>query len=391
MGKSFFIILSSIPVLFYSLAAQTDTAANSKTIFEPSFNIYSGLIVKNYPDVPKNFLANYVSVNFSFKTNGARPWHRFYKFPKLGAETVFGIFNSKELGYVVGLVPNMEFRNEKNFTFKIGFGAAYFNKPFDLVNNPKNFYIGYPFTNMTYFSFGHLAKLNSKLTLQYGLTTLHCSDGHTSLPNAGLNCFLVNVGLTATNVRKSSGAIHKKDSIKSKPVFTLRAGLGLHEFGETTKAIGGPSYPSYHFAFSVSKPIKNIHVLDAGLVWSYYTSFHDYIVNQEVYKNNIDLRSSTGVIFAGHEFVFGKFGFSTQFGIYFYNPFFIQQKKIDGSWSSFGQKLEAINTNRVGILFYPFKKKNTLNKMNNTLMMGMYIKANLGQADLFEYVLGYRF
>src|SRR6185369_6304568 len=104
------------------------------------------------------------------------------------------------------------------------------------------------------------------------------------------------------------------------------------QFGATEKAVGGPQYPSYHLSAWVSKPYRNIHLFQAGFTWAYYTSFYDYITSQGVSFNNPHLGASTGLVFAGHEFVFGKFSLSAQAGFYFYNPFFIRQKKIEGRW-----------------------------------------------------------
>jgi hypothetical protein len=128
-----------------------------------------------------------------------------------------------------------------------------------------------------------------------------------------------------------------------------------------------------------------------GITAAYYSSFYEYIISQEVYKTKQKQKSLTGIIFIGHEFIFGKFSLSTQVGFYLYNPFFIKQKKLENTWGNLGEKIEAINTNRFGVLYYPFKKHNTLNKLNNQLFMGVFIKANLFQADLFEYSLGFTF
>lgn len=376
---------------FYFAVSQSDSShiiLNNK--FNPSFNVYPGVIIKNYPGVPDEFFAGFLSINYTFKTRGSDIWHSYYHYPKIGIENIFGGFNNKSLGYTFGFIPNMEFTNTKAYSFKIGFGVTYFNKPFDVIQNPDNLYIGRHFTNLTIFSFGHHLSIGKSTELNYGISFLHSSDGHTALPNVGMNCVLFNVGFQKKPSNQKSNFV-KTDSLKNKSVYSCRLGLGYHEFGETTKATGGPSYPSYHLTFYASRLYKNIHAADVGFTFSYYTSFRDYIVNQEVYDDKIIRKSSTGVVFLAHEFIFGKIGFNTQLGIYVYNPFVIEQKKIEGSWNNTAEKIEAFNTNRLGLVYYPLKKKNTLNKVNKQLMLGVYIKANLGQADLFEYSLGYRF
>jgi hypothetical protein len=387
MGKRiiifFFLLLSRF------LFSQNDSLEKLKSKFNPEFNTGNGSIIQNYPGVPNQNFVNYTGVNLLFQTRGSDNWHQFYNYPQAGIQAAFGTFQSKEFGYTIAALPNMIFRNQKRLYFKMALGGAFFNKPFNYITNNRNLYIGYNFCNMTLFAFGKSFRVGKKMLINLDISFAHCSNGHTSLPNVGMNSFLLNVGLQAYQPKnKKILPVYKLDN---KLIYTVRTSLGLHQFGATTKAVGGPTYPSYHLSFYVSKPFRNIHVVDAGIVFSYYTSFHDYIVNQEVYKTNINLKSSTGVVFIGHEFVFGNFGLSTQLGIYFYNPFFIQQKKLEGSWKNPVQKLEAYNTNRLGLVYYPFKKRNTLNQIKNQLMLGMFIKANLGQADLLEYLVGYRF
>jgi len=390
MAKRLPILIVSAFLFFQSLYSQSDSVSFPKPKFSPSFHLNPGMIVKNYPGVPEDFLAGFASVNWSFQTLGSDRWHAFCNFPKAGIETVFGYFNSPALGITIGVVPNLEFRGKRNFYLKVGFGACYFSKPYDLVSNPTNLYIGRPFTNMTIFSAGHSTVLNKKLALNYGITFIHSSDGHTALPNVGMNCLLLNLGLGFyTPVPR--GLKSEPPPGKKKFVYTVKTGIGFHEFGATTKAVGGPSYPNYHLSAYVSKPFGGTHLVDGGITLSYYTSFYDFIISQEVYNEKQTLRSCTGVIYLGHEFVFGKFGFTSQLGLYFYNPFFIEQKKMEGSWNVFSEKIEAFNTNKIGLVYYPFKKRNTLNKLNKQLVIGAYIKANLGQADLFEYSVGYRF
>ncbi len=387
MDKKTFILFLVLSAQF--IFSQNDSLLKLKSKFIPEFNTGNGTIIQNYPGVPDQNFVNYTGVNFLFQTKGSDNWHQFYNYPEVGIQTTFGSFQSKEFGYTISYLPNMVFKNSKQFYFKIGLGGAFFNKPFNYITNNRNLYIGYKFCNMTLFAFGRSFKITKKLLINLDLSFAHCSNGHTSLPNVGMNSFLFNVGLQPYESKPKKHL--PKLNPENKLVYTVRASLGLHQFGATTKAVGGPTYPSYHLSFFVSKPFKNIHTVEAGIVYSYYTSFHDYIVSQEVYKENIGLKSSTGVAFIGHEFIFGNFGLSTQLGIYFYNPFFIYQKKLEGSWNNPVQKLEAINTNRFGLIYYPFKKRNTLNLVKNQLMIGMYIKANLGQADLLEYLVGYRF
>jgi hypothetical protein len=373
----------------FSLSAQDSIQKNK---FEPSLNTYVGYLVPAYPNTPKSNYASNNSIGFSWQTLGKDKWHQLYNFPKFGIDAFYSTFNNpKELGYNIGLVPTFEVRGkkQKNIRFRFGLGNAWFNKTYDIFTNENNFYIGRHVTSMVNVGLYWTSRLSKKMAITFGFSSLHCSDGHTKLPNAGMNILSAHVGLRFEEQRE-----FKRTEIAeqvSKPHFAMRIGYGPHKFGATTKAIGGPSYPTYHVSGWFHRAYKNIHVLQLGATVSYYSSFYDYIVSQEVYKTDQQVRSCTGVAFIGHEFVFGKFSFVSQAGIYFYNPFFIKQKKIEGSWDKIGQKLEALNTNRVGLTYYPFKKRNSLNELGKQFSMSVLIKANAGQADLYEYALGFIF
>jgi hypothetical protein len=379
--------------LVFTLTQNAQDTLDVKAKFEPSFNIQLGYLPKTYPISPKTNHSLSSSIGLMWKLNGKDKWHQLYRFPKVGVELFMSDFgNPKEMGYSLGVVPTVEIKTKKgskNFYAKYGFGMAYFNKYYNATSNPNNYYIGSSLTAMVSLNFMWKKRLTKNTQFTYGLSAFHYSNGHTQLPNVGLNFVVANVGLQFDKFRE-----HKIEEIltkKNRLTYSVKLGLGRHEFGATEKAVGGPKYNSYHLSAWVNKPFKNIHLWQVGITAAYYSSFYDYIISQEVYKTKQKQKSLTGIIFIGHEFIFGKFSLSTQVGFYLYNPFFIKQKKLENTWVNLGEKIEAVNTNRFGIIYYPLKKHNTLNKLNNQLFMGVFIKANLFQADLFEYSLGFTF
>lgn len=373
-----------------SLLAQSDSAIANK--FSPAVNIYGGALIKSYPDVPHSNHTLLAGLALTWQTYGADNWHQLYRFPKLGAEVIFADFGNREfLGQAIGFIPTLELKGsaKRKWRFKAGFGAAYYNKPYDVVTNPKNFYIGGNFTNMSIFSLFWQSQMSKRCLLNYGITVFHSSNGHTTLPNAGMNMITAGLGISLKHDNKfhtgTDTVVNRKWS------YAVKAGLGFHEFGATTKAVGGPGYPSYHLSLWMNKPFRRSGVFQAGLITGYYTSFYDYIISQQLYDSHERLRSFTAVLFGGHEFVFGKFSFCAQAGIYVYNPFYIKQKKAEGTWNQLSNKLEGFNTNRIGLNYYPLKHRNSLNRLNSQLQLGIYLKANVAQADLFEYSVGYIF
>jgi len=386
----FFLVISwsvLIPVIILGQDSLT------KNKFSSALFLSGGYLPKTYPITPKSAGCALIGAEIFWNFRGKDLWHQYYNFPRGGFELVYAqLGNPEELGSAIGVVPSLEWQTKKaksKWRFKIGIGIGYFNKTFDPVNNQNNYYIGTHFVNMTHFSLRRETRLNDKLVLRYGLSAIHSSDGHTALPNVGLNMLTADVVLNFMTQQKNKTTLAVND--KRNNFYTIKFGIGMHELGETEKPVGGPSYPSYHLSAWYNRSFKQIHVLQVGFVLGYYTSFHDYIVNHEVYASNQNLKSGTGVLFIGHEYIFGKFGIATHAGVYVYNPFYIKQAKIEGTWGNTSDKLEAFITNRLGLNYYPFKKANSLNNIKNQFSIGIYIKTNLAQADLFEYAMSYTF
>ncbi len=180
-----------VTVFFLSLVCFLSSQDSLKNKFEPRVQTYAGMIIPSYPDVPESKITNLTSVTLGWQTQGKDTWQQFYRFPKMGIECVFGSFsNPKNLGYAFGIVPFLEVKGSKphkHWRFKAGFGAAYYTQPFDLITNPNNFYIGDHFTNMSIFTLVWYKKLGKSLLLNYGVSGIHSSNGHTALPNAGMN------------------------------------------------------------------------------------------------------------------------------------------------------------------------------------------------------------
>lgn len=379
-------------LLSFRLSAQSDS---TKFEFSPSINLYTGYLVPNFKNGPESKIALFGSAQITWQTNGKDHWHQFAGFPIIGAELFYSDFgNPTELGFNLGFVPVVQFTHSKKrvkrYT-KLGMGAAYFNKPFDAITNENNLYVGSHVANMSIASMTWDLPMKNNNSILLGINAVHCSDGHVALPNAGMNFVMAHFGYRFNSVSSLHPVRSSQYERANTYSGTLKFSLGVHEFGETTKAVGGPVYPSYHLSFHQNQPLHQLQLIQVGAVISYYESFYDYIKTQQFYTTKQKLRASTAVITFGHEFFFGKISFSSVLGIYVYNKFYKDHKKYTGDWKGLFEKAEGINTNRLGLLYYPFKQPNALNKINKQLAIGIFLKANLGQADCFEFSAAYTF
>lgn len=371
------------------LQAQRTSRYAYKPEFAGTFEI--GRILRIYPDLPAIDYTGISRLDFDFNTYGAQWWNKAYRYPTLGCQFATGwLGNNDVLGAFFAAVPNLRFKlfeSKRNaFYTRVGMGFAYFTKPYDRETNPGNMLIGSAITNITSLQFMYSRALSTACWVNAGVGFLHFSNGHTQLPNVGLNMPSLQLGISIREFGTPIVEPTKEVNVLASNEITMDAivGLGLHEFGETTEPTGGIKYPVYSFGLALSRNLGTIHVVQLGFTYTYYTSFRDYIVNQSFYNEQLGLNASTVAVYAGHEFILGQIGLDLKLGLYLYNPF---RRKYNREVLLKPTSFKDISTNKLGINFY---LSDTRLKRKG-LYLGMHIKANLGQADFAELSMGYRF
>lgn len=388
------IILTFLPCIAYpGLKVSPDSVIQSNNPLIES-NIYYGKIFNNYPDFPERKNSLFIELGLTYQTDGSRKWHSIYYYPQAGVSLIFGeLGNNEVFGQNISILPHLSFTHFRNRMFKletgIGFGFSYFNRIYDATDNPDNLLIGSAVTNITCGSASLKINISDRMILKGGISFLHFSNGHYQLPNIGLNCPAANLGVKYyLNTKPVIPLREKPEPYKGNILFNVRLGFGMHEFGVATKPLGGPKYPIYMCTAFVSRRYTRINNVHAGLFIHYYTSFYDYIIDQEMYDSNRSLNSMCLSAFLGHEFLIGRIGLVTQCGFNFYNPFpkdyiLLTQDKLD-----IAEVLENYISNKLGMQYY-FSGPSETNR--NKLFVGLYIKAKFGVADFVEYAIGYSF
>ncbi len=393
--KHYLILLSFVSINYTSFS-QSDSAKKylsppkSILVIEPQ--VHSGKLMKIYPVFPQTDFADLNEVNIAIQTAGNKEWHQTINYPQVGLALFYGYLgNNAIMGQNFAAVPNLAFNNRRGKRFwlqtRFGMGFAYFTKHYNAITNPTNLVIGSSINNMTFLALDGNFKLSSHFNFNVGVSTLHFSNGHYQLPNLGANIPSVNVGISYFPVAKP--AYYKRDSIThpvKKLLFNMNFGYGRHEFGSATKATGGPKYNVFQGALYVSKRWRQICNVHLGVFVSYYADYYDFIVSEEMFKNQQHLKSTVITVFLGHEWMIGHFGLVAQSGINVYNPFLKEyRKQLDAKTSA---DLGTYISNKVGIHYYVWNPMRTTSK---NLYFGMYLKANFGTADFAEIAMGYSF
>lgn len=371
-----------------SVGAQTDTVP-SVWVFEN--NVHVGGIVRNAPEVPYSKMSGLLEVNPGVQTMGGKEWQQLLGFPKVACSFVAGsVGNTKELGYLFGILPNMTFNSVPHKWYspsvRLGLGISYFNSPYNAVTHPKNLYIGSHLTAFALASVFIKPRLNDHLDLTAGISVMHSSNGHYQIPNLGMNIPSVSIGLNYHPKIIPNTLTRKTINVPSASThLNFRFGLGVHELAKTTEPIGTPKYAIYVTDIYLSKRYGKISNVHLGVEVNYYKSYYQYIVDNDFYASDRHWRSCSVNIYLAHELMMHKFSVLAQGGIYLYNKFYRDYLYQFKSERGFKNELKKIFPTRLGVHYY-FLDPEYCTRSN--VFIGAYIKANFGQADFICAQMG---
>ncbi|GAA4270983.1 acyloxyacyl hydrolase [Aquimarina gracilis] len=359
-------------------------------------------------DLQKSFFVSFGNYN-SFTD---QEWASELGHPKTGISfgvTDFG--NIDKIGIAYTLMPFIEIglfrKHTKRWNVSIGMGTSYINRQYDAETNPFNLAvtteINWSFRSFLYYDIFKRKQTDWRLGFGYA----HFSNGHTRLPNQGLNSFLVNVstiiGKESERARNDKNFQKKEKNRSSENYFSFRSGIGQNVLSR----IFNDQKEVYSLAFSGGKVINKTFKFGAGAYYRFYEHYYDHIkengqlVSEQVpeYRENPYRYATNFGFFGSTELLIGHVGVEFDLGINIYKPFY----KIDwqlsqgyfynGEYAKLGEldwyyEVKRTVSSRLGIKYYLF---NTYRSPRNNLFIGANINANLGQADFSEVSLGYAY
>ncbi|WP_282086338.1 acyloxyacyl hydrolase [Aquimarina algiphila] len=337
-------------------------------------------------------------------------WAILLGYPKTGVSlgvTDFG--NTEKLGMAYTVMPFIEvgiFRKySSRWNLNIGMGSSYIDKQFHPDTNPFNqavtTKINWAFRSFVYYDIFRKEALNWRLGVGY----THYSNGHTRLPNQGLNSFLVSLSSSIGKEDKISDKdriIQKEKRIRSSETyFSGRIGIGQNVLSR----IYNDKKEVYSIALSAGKIINRTFKFGAGFYYRFYEQYYDHInengplISEQVpnFRDNPYRYATNLGFFASTEFLMGHVGVEIDLGINIYKPFY----KIDwqlsqgyffkGEYTRLGEldsyyQIKRTISSKLEIKYYLF---NTNKSPKNNIYIGASINANLGQADFSDLSLGY--
>ena len=355
-----------------------------------SLDFLHGNVLKAKDIADKNG-SNYIQLSGTLNT-GTQPgsFFNWYYKPQIGFSGLVGFLGQKDvLGSVYAFYPtwNYSLFNAQTIgiQIKLGTGFAWFSKPYDKFDNPENELIGSHVNNITEIGLGMWFRFLPEWQIEVGSSFLHFSNGHTAIPNMGLNDITAKIGVTySPGTLQGSGTKVKELPLNdTRWKKTIAASLGRHELAYSVYPTDGPNYNIYKLYMGVSKRVTNINEVQFGVSTSFYDSYYTFIHLTDYYNHLQILGATEWSLHVGHEFLINRFGFVTDMGIKVFDPFYRSYflKKDPSLW------YKAVFAPRVGFKFYPIW--NSFDSQN--IAIGLFLKTNCGQADFVEYSLSYTF
>ncbi len=375
-----------------------------------------------FPEVglQKNLLLNFGKNNL----NNPNEWAYRLRYPKTGMSFVLTDYgNTEYLGYSFSVMSFIEYgllkRRLKGLSMQMGIGATYFtfnykNLPFSLNNAPENnsraisTKITWAFRMFFYYTVFKEQNANWNI----GSGVFHHSNGHTNLPNLGLNSVLFSVSRQSNyNYKRptiENESFVKKEFVKNNQYYyEIRLGLGINTLSESINTRNSVYSTAISFGKTFNKTVK----FGGGFYYIFYKNYYDYIVDEgelvvdeyPYFMENPTLYASNYGVNISFELLLGHVGVEMNIGYNIYKPFYKVDWRLNGIYwegedengtfitlfykelDSYFKVKKAISA-RIGIKYYLFN--NEIAPKNN-FYIGAFLNTNLAQANFTELSFGY--
>jgi hypothetical protein len=362
-----FLLLFSI-----NLNAQQDKAWEG---FGIEANFMGGKVLKHTVNfrAPVPDFSSAFELNFVQQTYGKNDWEQRRHYPLVGVGLTFTNYGIDSIyGKCISIYPNLQLPIIKGknieWTLRAGFGLGYVTRHyertpvFDTLNNA----IGSHFNNYSFFATDLRLHLDTHVDLQVGANFSHISNAALRTPNLGVNLYGAHIGFRYFPVASRPENIHRKFSpLKNRWLAQIRLGIAANEYGQAN----GPLYPVYLVSVFASKRYLSKNKLLIGVDYSYHEGIYAFLKNNEIHPGEEGKYSWKSSIFAGNEFLLGRFGILLQVGYYIKEA----SLKLDPYYEKLGCNIYLIQ-----------REKGFLKELSTSVLL----KTHKTQAELVEIGLG---
>jgi len=297
-------------------------------------------------------------------------WNYCFCYPRTGISVYYSNFaNPDVLGSAIAIYPFIEpyIRAEKplNFSIRFGIGPAIMTNVYDSISNPTNLMYGSTLSFIALLNFSINYRIDNKFMVRLTGNYNHISNGGLKEPNYGINFPTLNAGLdysfTTTcfeDREKDPGIVLNPKKNRFDLIFLFSGKPIAHGVDKR--------YAVFGFCGNYSRVLGRIFAITGGAEWVSDRSLRERIrIHNVVDESGEYIDHNRAAILAGVDWLFGRFIFSQQMGIYVYNPY--------GARNPIYQ--------RYGITF----------KISDHFLTGINLKAHANDADFMDMRIGIYF
>lgn|GEM_PF-291148 len=321
-----YLVLTAIgTIVILQAIAQRDTLpghGNRQTVFGANY-LYGFIFVhtKKVEDTrganPRGF-----ELEYSKLLTDEATYQRWGLYARSGWKLSFFDYNTPILGKSLSgsyfIEPIFKMGPGWELRAKATVGLSYLTNPFDSVKNPANHSYSLPVNAYLQLGVGATVHVSRHISLYVQASFNHNSNGGFQMPNSGINYPTASVGLLYHTVSNQLPGYKKHKDYAWKKNKLPQVWIGA--YGSPKEGFARQGNDSMYkrailagVTVEVSKQVSNVNALSIGTEVYYDGGI-------KLTKGFIGDPSSSifAGILAGNEFLFNRFGFSQQLGLYLY-------------------------------------------------------------------------
>jgi hypothetical protein len=261
-----------------------------------------------------------LQVDVSRINRSVKAWNKCNCYSLVGMSfAYFNYQNEEVLGSSYNLIAYMEplltYREKLNFRFRAGAGLSYLTNVYDSNDNPTNLFFSSTVSGFLVVGFSGHYTLNPHFNVNVGLHYNHISNGGLQQPNKGMNFPTLNLGMEY-NINPSTIRPQPSKAPVDRKIHPFAGLFANRRNVEATDTEASTNLWQVGIYSGIQKRFTTTNAWLVGLEFS-----HDASVAEQGERNGASVSPWLFSVLAGHQFCFGRFGFSQQIGHYTYRDY----------------------------------------------------------------------
>ncbi len=259
-------------------------------------------------------------VDVSRINRSLRAWNKCNCYSQVGLSfAYFDYQNDDVLGSSYNLIAYMEplltYRRKLNFRFRAGAGLTYLTDVYHADDNPTNLFFSSTVSGFLMVGFSGHYTLSRHLNANLGLHYNHISNGGLQQPNKGMNFPTLNLGVEY-NINPVAIAPQDVKAPVDRSIHPYAGLFANRRNVESTDTEPGVTLWQVGIYSGIQKRFTTTNAWVAGLEFS-----HDASIQEKGERSGQAVSPWLFSLLAGHQFCFGRFGFSQLIGHYTYRDY----------------------------------------------------------------------